>query len=127
MSPGSFTQDDGGESNSKDKQQKNASCAVLHSLGVFVLRNLRADYINVIRQCHDPLENEIGPTLDLPRHFITQGVGGSEHDPRGLAGGPADTETGRRKNSGDRVGQAILAYGLPSGVAEGEAAFAQRV
>ena len=79
---------------SMTSNEKDEGAAVLHALGVFVLRNFRADHVDVIGQGHHALEKEIGPTLHLPRHFIAHGIGGGEHDRRGLARDARDAENG---------------------------------
>ena len=105
--------------------RKDKSSAVLHALGVFVLRNFRADHIDVIGQGHHALEKEIGPTWDLPRHFVPHGVGGGEHDRRGLTGDACDAENRRSQNPGHGVRQHVFANRLPLARAERERAFAQ--
>ena len=53
-----------------DDDEEHERRAVLHALGVFVLRDLRADHVDVVRQRHDALEKEVGPVRDLPRQLV---------------------------------------------------------
>ena len=77
---------------SMTRKRKTNARAVLDALGVFVLRNFRADDIDVVGQRHHALEKEIGEPGHLPGHFIPHGVGRGEHDRRGLARDARDAE-----------------------------------
>ena len=90
---------DGGRRNESDDQQENERGAVLYALGIFVLRNLGADDVDVVRQRHDALEKEIAELRDLPRQLVAHHIGRSEHDRRRLARDARDAEDRRGQDA----------------------------
>ena len=90
----SFAQQNRAQGDQHHDHEKNEGAAVLNPFGVLILRNFRANDIDMIRQRHDRLEKEIGPMFHVPWHFIAHDIGGGEHDRSGFTGDARDAENG---------------------------------
>ena len=86
----------------------------MHAFRVFILRNLGADHIDVIRQRHHALEKEITGMLQIfPRQLVANHVGRRKHDWGGFTGDTGNAQNGRGQDTRQGIRKDIFANGLP--------------
>ena len=118
------SQEDAGEGERPDEEEEDEGGTVLHVPGVVVLRELLADDIEVVGECHDALEEEIAPVAKVfPGILVAEGKGCSEEDGRGFAGHARGAHDGGCEDAGEGAGEDVGADGGPLGGTEGERAF----